>query len=54
LPDTNPESFWPSDSEDPNIALCMRGRDPLAEPEFAELAAALWEPACSYMTEVKE
>jgi len=53
-PDTNPESRLPSDSEDPNIELCMRSRDPLAEPEFAELAAELWETACSYMTAENE
>ena len=54
LPDTIFENRPPSDSEDANIALCMRGRDPLAEPEFAKLAEALWEPACSYMQEEKE
>ncbi|HEU4418534.1 MAG TPA: hypothetical protein VFT55_06315, partial [Planctomycetota bacterium] len=54
LPDTNPERRWPHDSEDLPIQLCMRGRDPLAEPEFAQLAEQLWLPACSYMTEDKE
>lgn len=54
LPDTGFENRSPNDCEDANIALCMRGRDPLAEPEFAVLAEALWKPACSYMIEERE
>ena len=53
-PDTNQEHRSPNDSEDAHIQLCMRGRDPLAEEEFAKLAEFLWAPACSYLREVDE
>jgi exodeoxyribonuclease V gamma subunit len=52
LPETNLENRSPNDAEDAHIQLCMRGRDPLAEPAFAELARHLWETACSYLQEV--
>jgi exodeoxyribonuclease V gamma subunit len=51
-PETNPEFPWPNDSEDLDIQLCMRGRDPIEEREFADLAEDLWATACSYMREV--
>ncbi|MEO6594722.1 MAG: exodeoxyribonuclease V subunit gamma [Planctomycetota bacterium] len=51
-PNTNPDNPVPHDSEDPHIQLCMRGRDPVAEPAFADWARAVWEPACSFLRDV--
>jgi exodeoxyribonuclease V gamma subunit len=47
--DPSPEYFSDRDADDPAIALCMRGRDPLLEPEFALLADLLWQPALARM-----
>jgi exodeoxyribonuclease V gamma subunit len=43
--------FALADGEEANVELCMRGRDPLAEPEFARLAAQLWGTACRFLQE---
>jgi hypothetical protein len=32
------------DRRDPDVALCWRGRDPLADPGFASWANELWAP----------
>jgi exonuclease V gamma subunit len=32
------------DRHDPDVALCWRGRDPLADPRFAAWAERLWQP----------
>lgn len=39
------------DDEDADIRLCMRGRDPLTEPAFAELARRIWRPALQHLQE---
>jgi len=40
--------FSPNDSEDENIALCMRGRDALALPEFKHWAGRIWTAIYGY------
>lgn len=37
-----PDTWDGGDSEEPDIHLCWRGRDPFAGEQFAELASALW------------
>lgn len=44
----------PGDRDDPDIQLCMRGRDPFAggaDGEFFRLAQELWLAPCSYLHE---
>jgi exodeoxyribonuclease V gamma subunit len=43
----------PNDSEDDAIELCLRGRDALALPEFAEWARAVWLPYHEFSREGK-
>jgi exodeoxyribonuclease V gamma subunit len=49
LPSKDPERPWPNDSEDASNQLCMRGRDALADPRFAELAKAIALPAFEHL-----
>lgn len=49
----SPGSFPQGDSEDPDIALCFRGREPLDSPEFAAWAERIWTAAHSYTEELK-
>ncbi|MBL8727597.1 MAG: exodeoxyribonuclease V subunit gamma [Planctomycetes bacterium] len=43
----------PNDSEDEAIELCLRGREPLLLPEFAEWARAVWLPYHEFSREDK-
>ena len=42
------------DDQDGDVQLCMRGRDPIEEGRFRDLAAAIWTVAESHLYEVAE